>query len=64
MKQHSFDPVSAFFGIIIGGSALAVTLADERVFDISGRWVWPAVIILAGVLLLGSGLAKASRNED
>jgi hypothetical protein len=64
MKQHPFDPVSAFFGIIIGGSALAVTLADERVFDISGRWVWPAVIILAGVLLLGSGLAKASRDED
>lgn len=64
MKQHTFDPVSAFFGIIFGGSALAVTLADERVFDISSRWVWPAVIILAGVLLLGSGLAKASRDDD
>ncbi len=64
MKQHPFDLVSAFFGIIIGGSALAVTLVDERVFDISSRWVWPAVIILAGVLLLGSGLAKASREDD
>ena len=52
MKQHPFDPVSAFFGVIIGGSALAVTLADERVFDISSRWVWPAVIIIAGALLL------------
>ncbi len=64
MKQHPFDPVSAFFGPIIVGSAWAVTLADERVFDISNRWVWPAVIILAGMVLLGSGLAKASREDD
>lgn len=64
MKQHPFDPVSAFFGVIIGGSALAVTLADEQVFDTSSRWVWPAVIIIAGALLLGSALAKASRDED
>ncbi len=64
MKQHPFDPVSAFFGTVIGGSALAVTLADERVFDISSRWVWPAVIILAGVVLLGSGWAKAFREDD
>ena len=64
MKQHPFDPVSAFFGIIIGGSALAVALADERVFDISSRWAWPSVIILAGLLLLGSGLRKTSRDQD
>jgi len=64
MKQHPFDPVSAFFGIIIGGSALAVALADERVFDISSRWVWPSVIILAGLLLLGSGLRKTSKDQD
>jgi len=61
MKRHPFDPISAFFGIVIGGSALAVSLADERVFDIGSRWVWPSVIILAGLLVLGSGL---SRTED
>ena len=64
MKRHVFDPISAFFGILIGGSALAVTLADERVFDIGSRWVWPSVIILAGLLVLGSGLGKRSRDED
>jgi len=64
MKRHLFDPVSAFFGVLIGGSALAVTLADDRVFEMGGRWAWPSVIILAGLLLLGSGLWKSSDDED
>ncbi len=64
MKRHLFDPVSAFFGVLIGGSAVVVTLADERVFDIDSRWVWPAVIILAGLLLVGSGLGNRSGDED
>lgn len=58
MKRHPFDPVSAFFGVLIGGSALAVVLADERVFDLDSRWVWPGLLILAGFVLLGSGLGR------
>jgi hypothetical protein len=62
MKRHAFDPVSAFFGVLIGGSALAVTLADARVFDLSSRWVWPGLLILAGVVLLVSGLGRDSER--
>lgn len=58
MKRHEFDAVSAFFGVLIGGSALAVTLADERVLDISSEYVWPGVLILAGIVLLLSGLRR------
>lgn len=58
MKRHPFDAVSAFFGVLIGGSALAVVLADERVLDLDSRWVWPGVLILAGILLLGSSLGR------
>ena len=61
MKRHPFDPVSAFFGVLIGGCALAVTLADERVFDISSRYVWPGLLILAGIVLLLSSLARSDR---
>ena len=64
MKRHPFDPISAFFGILIAGSALVVTLADERTFDLSSRWVWPSVIILAGVLLLASGLRGSPDDEQ
>jgi len=63
MKRHQFDPVSAFFGVLIGGSALAVTLADERVFDLSSKWVWPGLLILAGLVLLGSGLSRDTEGE-
>lgn len=63
MRRHPFDPVSAFFGVLIGGSALAVTLADERVFDLSSRWVWPSLLVLAGVVLLVSGLARGIDRE-
>ncbi len=64
MKRHPFDSVSAFFGTLIGGSALAVTLADERVFDLSGRWVWPLVIILTGLVLVGSSLGRSRRDDE
>lgn len=64
MKRHPFDPVSAFFGTLIAGSALAVALADERVFDLSGRWVWPSLIILTGFVLLLSGLGGSGRGGD
>lgn len=58
MKRHPFDPVSAFFGVLIGGSALAVVLADERVLALDSRWVWPGLLILAGLVLLGSGITR------
>ena len=64
MKRHPFDPISAFFGTLIGGSALAVTLADDRVFDLNGQWVWPALIILTGLVLLFSGLGRAGSGSD
>ena len=63
MKRHPFDPVSAFFGVLISGSALAVTLADNRVFDLSGRWVWPMLLIAGGAVLLLSGM-RFSRTKD
>ncbi len=63
MKRHPFDPVSAFFGVLIGGSALAVTLADSRVFDLSGRWVWPMLLIAGGAVLLLSGMGF-SKTKD
>jgi len=63
MKRHAFDPVSAFFGVLIGGSALAVTLADSRVFDLSGRWVWPILLIAGGAVLLISGLSYSGMKD-
>lgn len=60
MKRHAFDPVSAFFGLVFLGSALAVTLVDERLFDLSGRWVWPGLVMLAGLLLVFSSLRRGA----
>jgi branched-subunit amino acid permease len=62
MKRHEFDPVSAVFGVLFAGSALAVTLADDRVFDIGGRWVWPLLLVAAGVMLVASGAGRRDRD--
>jgi len=62
MRRHDFDPVSAFFGILIAGSALAVTLADRQVFDLDSKWVWPALLIVGGVMLIVSGTNRSSRD--
>lgn len=59
MKRHPFDAVSAFFGLVFLGTALAVTLVDDRLFDLDGRWVWPGLVMLAGLLLVASSLRRS-----
>jgi hypothetical protein len=62
MQRHPFDPVSAFFGIVFTGAALIVLMTDEVVFAPETRWVWPIVILVAGIALIASGLAR-TRDE-
>ncbi len=58
MKQHAFDPVSAFFGVVFLVVATAVGIAEDRLFDIEWRWLWPALLIVAGGFLVLSGTSR------
>ena len=62
MKRHAFDPLSFIFGLLflLVGLPLLVSQPGLEVFE--GRWVFPAFLVLAGVVVLAS--AQFSSNDD
>ncbi len=62
MKKHSFDPLSLIFGLlfILGGLPLLISESGLEFFD--GRWVFPAFLVLAGVIVLAT--AQFSGRDD
>ena len=62
MQRHTFDVVSFLFGMFfVGAAAFALAVGDELPgFDY--RWIWPVVIIIAGVVVLASALFR-KRSE-
>jgi hypothetical protein len=62
MQRHSFDVVSFLFGLFfVGAAAFALAVGDELP-DLDYRWIWPVVIIIAGIGVLGSALLR-KRSE-
>lgn len=56
MQRHSFDVVSFLFGMFfVGAAAFAFAVGDELP-DLDYRWIWPVVIIVAGIGVLGSAV--------
>lgn len=48
MPRHDLDVISLVAGVIFGGTA--VVFLVDRSTGISGRWVWPMLLILVGVV--------------
>ena len=48
MPSHDLDPLALIAGVAFGGAAL-VYLIDHGT-GLSGRWVWPVLLILIGVV--------------
>ncbi|MGH9222237.1 MAG: hypothetical protein ACRD2W_00170 [Acidimicrobiales bacterium] len=59
MPSHDLDALSLIAGVAFGGSAL-VFLIDSGT-ALSGRWVWPILLIVIGVagLLASRGRGRA-----
>ncbi len=47
MPRHDLDVISLVAGVAFGGAAL-VYLVDQST-GLSGRWVWPILLIVLGV---------------
>jgi len=62
MQRHPFDVVSFLFGMLfVGAAAFALAVGDELPgFDY--RWIWPVVIIIAGIVVLASAFFR-KRSE-
>lgn len=60
MKPHDLDVVSLVAGVVFTGSA--VVLLVDRATGLSGRWVWPALLILVGVVGLATTRLTGRRD--
>jgi hypothetical protein len=57
MPKHDLDAVSLVAGVAFGGSALVFLL--DRWTGMSGRWIWPILLIVIGV----AGLVATRRGH-
>ena len=59
MPRHDLDVISLVAGVAFGGAALVFLV--ERSTGLSGRWIWPVLLIVLGVAGL---IATRARNDD
>jgi len=62
MQSHRFNPVSFLFGILLLGAAATYTLTNRLDLAIDGRWVWPVLLVVAGVAVV-AGAVRSTGNE-
>jgi hypothetical protein len=65
VKKHPFDPLSFIFGalFLLAGLPLLVSESGFKFFE--GRWVFPAFLVLAGVVVLATAqLSSKDASED
>ena len=62
MKKHRFDPLSLIFGLLFLLGGVPLLLSDSGLEFLDGRWVFPAFLIAAGVIVLAT--ARLSKSED
>ena len=58
MPRHDLDAVSLIAGVLFTGVALVSLLT--RTAGLTGRWTWPVLLIVAGVV----GLLASRRDTD
>ncbi len=59
MERHRFDPLSFIFGLLFVGVAGVALLSPELIALRDLRWVAPALLVVAGAVLL---LSTARRD--
>lgn len=62
MKRHSFDPVSLIFGMLFVLGGLPLLISDSGFEFFNGRWVFPAFLVVAGVIVLAT--AQFTKRDD
>jgi NO-binding membrane sensor protein with MHYT domain len=50
MKRHSFDIISFLFGALFVGAGVSAVLFNGAFSRFDGRWVWPALLVVGGVV--------------
>jgi hypothetical protein len=58
VKRHEIDPISLVFGLMFAASGALFMSANFDFSDVRGEWVWPIPLVLIGIALLVSALAR------
>lgn len=58
MKRHDIDPLSLVFGLMFAATGALFMSANLDFSDVKGEWVWPIPLVLVGIVLLVSALAR------
>jgi hypothetical protein len=64
MQRHDFDVVSFLFGMFFIGSAAFALAVGNELPEFDYRWIWPVVIIIAGIVVLASALFRKRPDAD
>ena len=54
MERHDLDPISLIFGLAFLAVAATGLIDDVDLSFVEARWIWPLLLISAGVLVLVS----------
>lgn len=63
MKRHAVDIVSLVFGIIFLGLGVTAIYADEDITFLEARWVWPTLLVVAGIAIVGFTLRRSPKAD-
>jgi hypothetical protein len=58
VKRHEIDPISLVFGLMFAASGALFMSANIDFSNVRGEWVWPIPLVLVGIALLVSALAR------
>jgi uncharacterized membrane protein len=58
VKRHDIDPISLVFGLMFAAAGVLFMSANLDFSDVRGEWVWPIPLVLVGIALLVSALAR------
>ncbi len=62
MNKHEFDPLSLIFGLLFLLGGIPLLISDEGFEFFDGRWVFPAFLIVAGLIVLAT--AQFSKRDQ
>ena len=65
MTRHDLDPISLVAGMVFAALGLSFLLGGTAFLDLDWRWIWPPVLIGAGLVgLRGTGRNPARPDTD
>ena len=64
MKRHAFDPLSFVFGLLFVAVGVPLLFSESGLKALDGRWVFPAFLIIAGAIVLGSTRKREQAHEE